>query len=69
MLNDEAAMLAAREILKYMDGWGIEFPFEIIVDESPVWMDYDDAAAIIESIISHFFNLEPRNETVPTTFN
>lgn len=66
--NDEAPLLAAREIIKHLDGAeNFELPL-IGFDENTdttIELDYDGVVGLVEDIIRHFFSLEPRNETYP----
>jgi hypothetical protein len=62
LTNDESSMLAACEIMKYLDGWGLEIPCKIEVNDSPVWLDYNKMTEIIEGVIRYAFSLEPRHD-------
>jgi hypothetical protein len=59
----EASLLAAREIVKHLDGLDtLSLPFAYGTEDGVKWMDYDELVGLIESIIRHYFGLEPREE-------
>ncbi len=63
--TEEASLLAAREIVKHMEGSDkfFELPCEIYSGEEDriISMDYDDVVDLVEGIIRHYFNLESRH--------
>jgi hypothetical protein len=63
---NENALMAAEAIGRYLDGWGVLFPFGYEdIDGGLVEITYEGAVLIFESIIAHHYSEEPRDGSIP----
>jgi|WetSurMetagenome_2_1015567.scaffolds.fasta_scaffold487182_2 hypothetical protein len=70
LAKEEAPLLAAREIVKCLDGMeAFELPIEYYSedDDDLHSLDYDDVVEMFAGIIRHFFGVQPDGEQNPFT--
>ena len=65
--REQASLLAAREIVKSIEGFElIEYPVEYYNEDTEELhsLNYDDVVSMFENIIRHFYGQEPRDESL-----